>query len=50
MLSNSDTPTTRELYAEFAILTLRTVQARRSVNCDGSKRGRVSELVALNYT
>jgi len=46
MLSNSDTPMTRELYAKF---DLRTVQARRSVNCDGSKRGRVSELVALSY-
>ena len=47
MLSNSDTPTTRELYAQFA--QLRIVQARRSVNCDGAKRGRVSELVALSY-
>jgi DNA adenine methylase len=47
MLSNSDTPTTRALYAQFA--QLRIVQARRSVNCDGAKRGRVSELVALSY-
>jgi len=46
MLSNSDTPATRELYGKF---NLRTVQARRSVNCDGSKRGRVSELVAMSY-
>ena len=46
MVSNSDTPVTRELYAGF---TLKTVQARRAVNCDGAKRGRISELVALTY-
>jgi len=46
MLSNSDTPVTRQLYAAFYV---RTVQARRAVNCDGAKRGRVSELVALSY-
>lgn len=47
MLSNSDTPITRRLYAQFR---LHTVQARRAVNCDGAKRGRISELVALTYT
>jgi DNA adenine methylase len=46
MLSNSDTPTTRELYNGF---NLHTVQARRAVNCDGTKRGLVSELVVLTY-
>ena len=46
MLSNSDTPVTRQLYAGFH---LHTVQARRAVNCDGAKRGRISELVALSY-
>jgi DNA adenine methylase len=46
MLSNSDTLTTRQLYAAFH---LQTVQARRAVNCDGAKRGRISELVALSY-
>jgi DNA adenine methylase len=46
MLSNSDTPLTRRLYAEF---NLNTVQARRAVNCDGSKRGRVSELIVATY-
>jgi DNA adenine methylase len=46
MLSNSDTPTTRQLYHGFK---LHTVQARRAVNCDGAKRGRISELVALTY-
>jgi DNA adenine methylase len=47
MLSNSDTPITRELYARF---DLKTVQARRSVNSDGAKRGRVSELVVRTYS
>jgi DNA adenine methylase len=46
MLSNSDTATTRELYTGF---DLKTVQARRAVNCDGAKRGRVSELVVRTY-
>jgi len=47
MLSNSDTPTTRRLYGDFKVLD--TVQARRAVNCDGAKRGRISELVACTY-
>jgi DNA adenine methylase len=46
MLSNSDTPLIRDLYAEF---NLNTVRARRAVNCDGTKRGLVSELIVLSY-
>ena len=46
MLSNSDTPLIRELYRGFDI---RTVQARRAVNCDGAKRGKISEFVVLSY-
>jgi DNA adenine methylase len=46
MLSNSDTPLTRQLYGAF---NLKTVQARRAVNCHGAKRGRVSELIVLSY-
>ena len=42
MLSNSDTPFVRNLYHEFEI---HTVQARRAINCDGSKRGTVNEVV-----
>src|SRR5581483_11798464 len=34
MLSNSDTPFIRKLYRDFQI---HTVQARRAINCDGSK-------------
>jgi DNA adenine methylase len=46
MLSNSDTPFIRHLYKGFKI---HTVSARRAVNCDGAKRGRISEVVALTY-
>lgn len=42
MLSNSDTPFIRKLYKNFQI---HTVQARRAINCDGSKRGAVNEVV-----
>ncbi len=46
MLSNSDTPLIRGLYAGF---NLNTVRARRAVNCDGAKRGLISELIVLSY-
>ncbi len=46
MLSNSDTPFIRELYEGYDI---RTVTARRAINCKGSGRGPVSELVIRNY-
>lgn len=42
LLSNSDTPTTREI---FAGLSMRAVDARRNVNSDAAKRGAVSELL-----
>lgn len=42
MLSNSDVPFVRNLYRAFKI---HTVQARRAINCDGSKRGAVNEVV-----
>ena len=42
MLSNSDAPFIRKLYRDFQI---HTVQARRAINCDGSKRGAVNEVV-----
>lgn len=42
MLSNSDTPLVRQLYADFE---LHEVQARRSVNSDGKGRGKVGELI-----
>lgn len=45
VLSNSDTPLVRELYQQFSIVT---VQARRSVNSDASKRGPVNEALVLS--
>jgi DNA adenine methylase len=46
MLSNSDTPFVRELYAGFDIVD---VQARRMINSNGQKRGLVGEVVVINY-
>jgi DNA adenine methylase len=46
MLSNSDVPFIRELYARFRI---DTVAAPRAINCDAEKRGLVSEVVVRNY-
>ncbi|SMB90501.1 DNA adenine methylase [Thermanaeromonas toyohensis ToBE] len=46
MLSNSDTPFIRQLYAGYDI---RTVVARRAINCRGDRRGPVVELVIRNY-
>jgi DNA adenine methylase len=46
MLSNSDTPLIRKLYAGFRI---HCVSARRMINSNGDKRGPVSEVVVLNY-
>lgn len=44
ILSNSDTPLVRELYAGYDI---HTIQARRSVNSVGSKRGYVPEVLVV---
>lgn len=46
MLSNSDTPFIRKLYKDFPT---HTVNARRAVNCDGARRGRIPEVVVVNY-
>jgi len=42
MLSNSDANFIRKLYQRFSVFTVR---ARRMVNCDGTKRGEVNEIV-----
>jgi DNA adenine methylase len=42
MLSNSDTPLVRDLYADFRI---HTVYASRSVNSNASRRGKLPEVV-----
>jgi DNA adenine methylase len=51
MLSNSSTELTRTLYSTANIpgLCAETVQASRKINCDGTKRGFVDELIACSY-
>ncbi|MGA3393866.1 DNA adenine methylase [Lactiplantibacillus pentosus] len=46
MLSNSDTPLTRELYAEANI---HEVSASRAINSNAKKRGKIGELIITNY-
>ncbi len=46
MLSNSDVPFIRALYADYRV---DTVAAPRAVSCDASNRGPVSEVVVRNY-
>ena len=46
MLSNSDVPFIRELYADFHIST---IEAPRAINSNGLRRGKVSEVVVRNY-
>ena len=46
MLSNSDVPFIRELYAAFDVTS---VAAPRAINCDATKRGKVAEIVVRNY-
>jgi DNA adenine methylase len=46
MLSNSDTPFTRDLYKKWCV---DTVYAKRMINSDSSKRGEVTEIIVTNY-
>jgi hypothetical protein len=46
MLSNSDCPLIRRLYRGFDI---RTVFARRGINSNARRRGRIREVVVLDY-
>ncbi len=46
MLSNSDCPFIRSLYGGFDI---RSVSARRNINSKAEKRGRIGEVIVLNY-
>ena len=45
-LSNHDTDTVRKLYAKHHI---QTVSAKRMINCQGTKRGAVDEVIITNY-
>ena len=46
MLSNSDNELIHELYGDYNI---KTVYATRAINCKGDRRGRISELLVMNY-
>lgn len=46
MLSNSDTPVVRDLYARYRI---DVVKAARSINSRANRRGKVAEVVVRNY-
>jgi DNA adenine methylase len=46
MLSNSYTDFIKDIYGEYRI---ETVQAGRSINSDADGRGKVKEVVILNY-
>lgn len=47
MLSNSDSPLIYQLYQGF---TITSVKARRAINCIGTKRGKINEVVITNYS
>lgn len=46
LLSNSDVPKVRELYAQWHITE---IEVPRKINCKGNKRGCVTELLIRNY-
>lgn len=46
MLSNSDCPFIRDLYSGFDV---KTVYAMRMINCKAEGRGRITEVLVLNY-
>jgi len=46
-LSNSDTPFIRKLFGRYDI---QVVKSRRSINCKGNGRGKINELLILNYS
>jgi len=46
MLSNSKVPAIEELYQDY---TVRTISAKRFINCDGNRRTGTSEIIVTNY-
>ena len=49
MLTNSNTPLVRELYAPFAKYTIE-VGSKRAINCKASKREGHQDLIIRNYS
>lgn len=46
MLSNNNTTLIKELYKDFNI---HIIEAKRSINSNGKKRGKVEEVIITNY-
>ena len=46
MLSNHNTTLVNELYRDFNI---HVIEAKRNINSDGKKRGKVEEVIVTNY-
>ena len=46
MLSNHNTKLINELYKDFNI---NVIHAKRNINSDGKKRGKVEEVIITNY-
>lgn len=53
LLSNSDTPFINEIYQElhasYPEIRIKKVQASRAINSQGTKRGRISEVLVVNF-
>jgi len=49
MLSNSDTSFIEGLYKNIKGVKIKKVHAGRAINSNGAKRGKVSEIVVINY-
>ncbi|MDO8512652.1 MAG: DNA adenine methylase [bacterium] len=49
MLSNSDTPFIKEIYSGIKGVNITKVQAGRAINSNGSKRGKITESLIINY-
>ena len=48
ILSNSDSSELVRLYEGYDSLTITRIRARRAINCNGSKRGEVGEIIVAN--
>ena len=46
MLSNHNTSLIKELYKDFNI---HVIEAKRNINANGKKRGKVEEVIITNY-
>lgn len=48
ILSNSDAPELKKLYADLKSFEMSRIRARRAINCNGSGRGEVHEIIVSN--